>query len=423
MKELLKKGIIFLGLLLAVNVIFFIFMYCAFLIPTSGRIKTNAGESLFALSEEDRFPIFHDPNGYWDDNGSDMTIMNIAVTNKETTLVNTLGMYYHSINNYSEEQGQNKEYISLISAIYYPEGNDTVSFHSYSRLPMLIVGITRILLLFYTIGDIRYIMYYLVLALSAVVSLLLYKRLGWRGFASYFIVEGIRLWQMQSICLTEVTDILVCLVAMIVILCWSKDRFYQYHIYYFGIIGAITYAMGFLVAPLITLGMPLLLSIILFNDTDKSRESWFRILIDSIVWVVGYGLSLYVRQTMCIYILGNEEASSVIMMWIAFERGFKERISMLIYCFDGLFSPLKIKLPILFILGIVFLFLAIRRKMVRYSKACLLLFVGLYPIVWIMIFTRHCQHFWVTNILCISVFALVYVALSLIKDSKENIKG
>lgn len=417
--DILKKVGKCAGIVLIFNVVFIVFLTLTYMIPVDGKIKENVGNSLYALNGEDRFPIFHDPNGFWFDNGTDMGWINMAVTQTDKPLADAVGMYW-KITLDEPPEDQERDYYDLIQALYYPNADNTATM-DYSRCGVLMVGILKVLFLVYEISDIRYILYFSVFALTV---FLIYKlcTIGQtRLVAPLAVAMAIRLWQMNAACFTTVQDIWIALAAMIaVIYMIQNNTFKDKHIYLFLITGIFAYEMGMLIAPVLTLGMPLALSVVLNKENDRDIKSWIRVLTDSIVWVMGYICSMLFKQILASIVLSDLDGTgtSVMRYWLAPELGIESRIDRIVYCLGGLFSPMRVKLPIMILIIVVMMVFIIKYGYKKINNNLLLLFVGLYPFAWIFIFTRHSQHYWVANILSISVFALLSILSLQIKERK-----
>lgn len=419
--DILKKIIKCAGIVLGLNIIFIIFLTLTYMIPVDGKIKEHVGNSLYALDGDDKFPVFHDPNGFWNDNSTDMEWINMAVTTKSNPLKGAVGLYWKTTTDEILEGGEAR-YYDLINALYYPDADNT-GVMEYSRCGILTVGFLKILFLLYEITDIRYISYFIICSL---VLLLFYRLFDIKQkslIVPLAVAIGMRVWLMQSTCLTTMCDILTAIVAMLAVISMTKKgTFSKGHIYLFLITGIFAFEMGMFEAPLLTLGMPLVLSVVLNNEKDNKIQSWIRVLEDSIVWVCGYLASMLFKQFLAQIVLGNHgrTGTGVMMMWLAPELGIRARIDRIIYCLDGLFSPIKVKLPIIIIIVLVLIYYIIKYGSQKTGNNLLLAFVSLYPIVWIFIFTRHAQHYWVANILSITVFALLSILNLHVKGKETN---
>lgn len=418
--EILKKIGKCLAILVILNIVYMIFMTVAYTTPVDGKVKENVGNSLFTVVNEDQFPVFHDPNGYWNDITTDLIWLNMAVCEGKNPFEGAMALYYQMTSNIPED-GNPQTYHHLVSALYY-NGAEGTHMQQYSRYWLLFMGILKPMFLIWEISEIRYIFYFVLFALSTTLIYQMGKVLDWRGIVPLGAAMAVRLWQMHSICLATMPDILIAIISMLLVInMYKKDTFKDKHMYLFLIIGSFSFAFGPLIAPILTLGMPLVLSIMLGNEKSNKIESWIRIIVDSVAWVAGYAISLIFKQMLAKAVIGMQDGTEEALYWFGMDMGFKERIDRIIYCFDGLLSPLNVKLPILLVIIAILIIAIIKNGINKTGNMLLLLFLALYPIAWIFVVVRHSQHYWAANILSVTVFAiLAMLTMSVNKKSDRE---
>lgn len=94
---------------------------------------------------------------------------------------------------------------------------------------------------------------------------------------------------LHSTCLSFFGDIVIALTGMLFIACSYRTGWYakwEYLVYI--VIGSLTFANAPLVAPVLTLGMCLLVSVLLRKSSDRQASSWFLLITDSVCWGMGY---------------------------------------------------------------------------------------------------------------------------------------
>ncbi|MBQ9438948.1 MAG: hypothetical protein IJU50_11540, partial [Lachnospiraceae bacterium] len=226
-----------------------------------------------------------------------------------------------------------------------------------------------------------------------------------------------------SICISTMPDILLTLSFMIFLFLASDKE--KYEPYAYLVAGALSFAVGPLVAPLLTVGMPLMLGILLRTRKDKDWRSWVHILFCTSNWVIGYVGSILIKQILayCLIRTSSGSGTEQMVMYFAPEKGLAERLDMLRYCFMGLIDPWNVKIPFLFLILILCLVLIKKRGFSLYTGFFQLLFLSFYPIGWIMIVTEHSKHFFVANILSIFIYGILNALFFSIRAGNEEKAG
>lgn len=416
LKTIMKRVVMFIGVLLALNVLYFAFMTLAFSIPAEGKVKENMGNSLFTWQKDTAFPIFDDGKSYWYDLQGELLWANIAVNYTDNPIATTIEMPYTEVSG----QAEGDFCAPLIQALYYPDAENSIHT-SYSRYWMLIAGVFRILFLVWEIKEIRYIFYFTVLALAFLLLYKVNKILGWRGYMPLCVAMASRVWFMQAICATTLPDILISLLAMLSLISLHKsEKYVKYQEMLFFVIGSVSFAFGPLIAPLTTLGMTLILNIMLLKQKDNDKIAWVRCVTNSIAWAAGYLGSIACKSILAKITLENQTATESIMYWLGPGQGVKERLGRIVYCIEGLLSPINVKLPIFIILVVIIILLIIKRGFENFRSKFIVLFVTLYPVFWVFIVVEHSIHYYADNIFSVFVYGLFTVMVCMVSDKRKN---
>ena len=182
-------------------------------------------------------------------------------------------------------------------------------------------------------------------------------------------------------------------------------------------IGSLTFANAPLFAPVLTLGMCLLVSVLLRKSSDRQASSWLLLITDSVCWGVGYLGTLLFKQILSQIILGYQTGTDTIAQWIGFDFGIGDRFRILFNNFARLFSPQVVKIPII-VLFIVFAVWGIIKAGRKIDYILQVIFISMYPIGWILLVARHAQHYFTSNILCVFIAGVSAVLVSKIDFSK-----
>lgn len=404
-------------LLVGLNALFYLFLVLAFMIPAQGKIKENVGLSLYTWQNESVSPILDNSKSYWLDQGSDMIFANIAVNYTENPFRAAITMPWETGNYQGDGEPM---YYNLIQALYYQDGEETYHME-YSKHWKLIVGMIRIMFLVWQIKEIRYFFYFLIFALTMILLYYINKKLGWQGVLPLCVAMASRVWLMQSLCLTTMTDILIALLSMLfVVRFYEKEWYKKNEELFFLLIGAFAFSIGFFIAPLLTLGFPLILKIVLTCKSDKDKKAWWNIIKCSVAWLFGFGGSMAIKAVLAKAVSGMSDGAESALYYLGLEHGLKDRIQRIWYCFEGALTPFSVKGIFLAAILAFLIYMLCRNGRKKCGYSLQLLFIALYPIGWIFVIYEHSQHYWVANIISIFVYALFTLFVSHIGEKKNN---
>lgn len=184
---------------------------------------------------------------------------------------------------------------------------------------------------------------------------------------------------------------------------------------FFMIVGMLTNFMDFLTAPLLTLGIPLL--IFLFLELENGGdlfELFKKVISTSALWILGYGLCWTAKWLLASIILKTnvfQIALSQMVFRISGNESYPlNRIAMLKDNFKYMFfsQGTGICYSILVVLAILLLICFRRRMRYALQKCSLFVMIGLYPYIWYMILANHSEiHSYFTyRIQAITLFAI-----------------
>ena len=378
------------------------------------KIVSNVEESMYVWSEDIESPMLHNAKWYQIGNGDDMMLANMAITDVDgNAFYRAMTLHYYWAPD--DETGFN----GLVEAMYYP---DSTNINEYSRFYMMIGSAMKLMFIVYDIVEIRMMLYFITSILSTIIIYLLHRELGWRGVIPFVTACTLRLIIAHGMTFNAFSDILIGFVGMLIVLLnYKKKWFRDNELIIFGVIGMIAYINCMLYAPLFTLGMPLVTTVLLEEThSDRSVRSWLKIFADSVCWVVGYGSALVAKIVISRVVQGYQTASDEMTYMMGLDMSLSERFAMIKYVIDGIFEPYNVKMPLLIALVVVLAVLLIRNGFMLHRSLGQILVLSLYPFVWIMIICRHSQHNLVANIMCMWIFALVSAICLSIGDKKSS---
>ena len=286
----------------------------------------------------------------------------------------------------------------------------------------------RFLLLFADYSQIIVINIILLLALTLTNVVLLWRRVGPFVALSFLIVLLLGGALAVPFSLQFVGVFYIALLAILAILLWSKIYYvWSFAPELFIIIGVLTVWIDFLTAPLVTLGLPLLVALLL----DDERRP-FVIITSTVSWVMSYGTFWVMRWLLAIQMYPQSGIFSSVSTGLATRTAQSESLGYKFAALGANFAMLSDFPRVAFGEDVT------RRKVVVISALCLILLtlalvwlinsfkpsfknfaycfiVGLYPLVWYLALADHStNHVWFTyRSLTITLFALVCLAYEL----------
>ena len=408
----IKKIIIGVATVLLLNLMYLLFMMATYCLPTQGQLRDNIGDSLSVWVNEVNCvkPLFDD-YGFYLDSFSDMIWANAATISTGDAFKDTVRQPYKVT---SQQFTDQETYNNLVAALYYA---DESSESEYSRYWNLQIGWIKILFQFVTIREVRFLLF----SLTSIIAFILLLVLHREGIGIVIPIFGgmyMTSLVLHSTCLSFFGDIVIALTGMLFIACSYRTGWYakwEYLVYI--VIGSLTFANAPLVAPVLTLGMCLLVSVLLRKSSDRQASSWFLLITDSVCWGMGYLGTLLFKQILSQITLGYQTGTDTIAQWIGFEFGIGDRFRILFNNFARLFSPQIVKRPLI-VLFIVFAVGGIIKAGRKVDYMLQVLFISMYPIGWILLVARHAQHYFTSNILCVFIAGVSAVLVSKIDFSK-----
>lgn len=404
LKNILKKAAIGVSVLIVANLLYFMFMSICFMVPAQ-KVKPNIEMSLYTWQDETTFPFFDNGRAIWLDFGSDMIWANIALSDVDNPFKAAIELPYAI----GGEENDDKNFNNLIRGLYYTESED-FAITTYPRYWMLMVGVIRVLFCFCEIAEMRYAFYFLAAVLIWAVFRELEKRCGWRGTFPFFMAVVLRMLLTHSISISTSADVFIAMAAMLFVLKNGEKEFYQrYQGVFFLFVGSFVFALGPFVAPVLTLGMPLVTHILVQKERDNTVCAWWRVFTNSAAWVCGYGGSIAIKAILTKLVAGSQSTSGSISHYLGLGQGFGARIGRILYCFENLMTPLKVKIPIVVLILGILVIMWCRSSKRKVACKWLLLFVSLYPLLWSFVVVEHTIHYFATNMYAVLVYAVLSI--------------
>ena len=262
----------------------------SFMLPT-GRMRQHVADSYLLIDAED-------PYLEWDtyylstrlDFWSEYTEYGMAINGDSEGSPFEQAMYMRFI----DTEGRPRD-VSVRDYARNPD--DYFELGEYPRYWNGIVIFYKVLLLFFTIADIRMINMFLQISLLCFIVYLMMKK-DMSQYIFYFLIAVLLINPVTMLMSVKFTSEYVpTLLGVIAVLLWGDkiDKAESGWIYFFTTMGAVTSFLCMLSFPGITLGVPLLVMIWKTNEKNVVKKA----VSSSLFWLLAYGITWIMKWVIC----------------------------------------------------------------------------------------------------------------------------
>jgi len=398
MKLIAKLVLSFLSLL----VLFVSLLTLSHLIP-SVKISTNINKSIATLKDEGVYPNILNFKLFQLDNYTDALMLNIAASvNEENPLHAAMLNYWHT-------SGNNRKIIDDTQAVINNQSSG-LEKQSYGRYWQGYLIFLRPALTIMNYNHIRILNY---LVLGSLLLLVLYQiniKIGSQIMVFFLLTMILVSFPIVPLSMQFSTVFYISFISILFILnnkTYLQD--WSNFILLFFIIGACTSFFDFLTTPLLTLGLPLTILILIDNN---ATNKYLSIISASVIWGLGYGITWASKWIIGELITGInilEIAMESVAVRTSYAYSGMEMTIPQIFSFS--FSMLR-KFNLLWpfvglITGVILLYLFLVKDGKHFiNHAYLLLIASMVPF-WFLVLRNHSiQHGWFTwRALAVTMFA------------------
>lgn len=395
-------------------------------IPVSGRVHKNVEASLDTVSRDAASPFLDDTRAFMPDWRYDMFWIDMAATSSGDLMQDALALDYLVMPDQhltdSDDPHVQDVFSTLVPAMYYADAPETEHI-TYSRYWMLVVGLLRVLFLFFSLKGIRFLFWSATLMLYVYVCYLLGKKAGLPAVFALTCAFLSRNLFLHAFSITTACDIFVTLAAIAILLrCYENEKFQNNLLYYYLVVGIFCFSFGSIIAPLLTLGMPLLTEALI---SEKKEGRLLSLLIDAIkksfCWLFGFAASMVIKTFLATVITHDDGgASGKLMGYLMPEEGLLSRLAYVADSFDRLFAPDGAKKPVLLLILILFIVYAWKQGARKNPIALVTCMIALYPIVWTILLPGHSTHYFAANNYAVVVYGFLVSILLFCKKSSGD---
>ena len=423
-KDIIKKISSYIILFLIMVVVFSIAMIGTYLLPNE-RIRAHIAESKELLINQNGNPLFTDYiKGANLDVFTDLLIMNTAMNKGKTE---DESVFIRAFENSRYNNEEDNSYTSLQETVENPE---VYNNQEYSRYWHGIQTIIRPLLLFFNYEEIRYIFMLLIFVLLGISLLLINKNISFMHSMAFLV-------SMLAVCIFIVpmsiqysAIFIITLLAVIIVNLLHKKQKAKFIPYLFFIIGGLTTFFDLLTAPLLTLGIPLIIEVLLRSREESLsiKKAFLEIIKLSILWAIAYGTIFFVNWVIASLIMQKDLITVAINQILFRTNGSEEypatKIGAIVENFTYLYNNVLLACGIVTIIGWIIALIKTRKNKINWKKILILLIVSIYPYVWYMVFAGHStiHAFFTYRIQAIAIFGVLCIMLEFVDlKTKEKI--
>lgn len=423
-KDIIKKISSYIILFLIMVVVFSIAMIGTYLLPNE-RIRAHIAESKELLINQNGNPLFTDYiKGANLDVFTDLLIMNTAMNKGKTE---DESVFIRAFENSRYNNEEDNSYTSLQETVENPE---VYNNQEYSRYWHGIQTIIRPLLLFFNYEEIRYIFMLLIFVLLGISLLLINKNISFMHSMAFLV-------SMLAVCIFIVpmsiqysAIFIITLLAVIIVNLLHKKQKAKFIPYLFFIIGGLTTFFDLLTAPLLTLGIPLIIEVLLRSREESLsiKKAFLEIIKLSILWAIAYGTIFFAKWVIASLIMQKDLITVAINQILFRTNGSEEypatKIGAIVENFTYLYNNVLLACGIVTIIGWIIALIKTRKNKINWKKILILLIVSIYPYVWYMVFAGHStiHAFFTYRIQAIAIFGVLCIMLEFVDlKTKEKI--
>lgn len=379
---MLKKISKYLLVFLLLMIILLLILIASNCIPHR-YIKDNVEKSIDTFLEESYYPKVKYAYKFVLDNYTDALMVATAYSiDEKEPLVSTILMrryYIPGDNQILQDPDSNDKPIDYL---YNTINNTNETYTEYSRYWHGYIIFLRPLLMFFNYSQIRIIMMIAVDILSLLLIVLIYKKLG-----KYYTIPILILlilsqfWAIGlSLLYTPVFLIMLCVSNYILI---TNKNIKDINIVFLTI-GMLTSFLDLLTAPILTLGIPLLIYCIL-NNKDNTIKNILEIIL---VWFIGY-VGMWVGKWILSDIICNTKTiENALGKVFLYTRETKYVNISFIHALCNNFKYIAISLTILVLTTIISLIYMVKTKTIN-QQILVYMLIAIIPLLWLSFAKNH----------------------------------
>ncbi len=294
----------------------------------------------------------------------------------------------------------NEEYI-IQEQLIRTVNNTITESYEYARYWHGYVTILRPLLIFFNYNEIREIMIGVLALLAIILLMILYKKISFKYcfviiislIASEYFLMGFTLQGLMTFIICMISSILICI---------RYEKIKNIGIYFF-VIGMVTCYFDLLTHPIITLGVPMIIYLLLKQEKEQMsfKETIKFIILNTLLWGIGWGTTNLAKWVIVDILYDRNLVHKSIVQFIFRSQGSNsENLSWYAGLQNNWKYALKNTIEFIILLFIYVTFYVIKNyKNIKFNikESIPYLIISLMPIAWFLVMVNHTWfHYWFT---------------------------
>lgn len=405
MRKSVKKVLSILIVVFGEIIIGYFLIVLTYLIPTSA-IWNNVKASATILQKEGLYPDLY-LEGLYLDNWTDADCISVTLnTSSSNPFYNALNAFQMRTN--STEDNASWGTIKLVETV---KGNATiVGDHSHLWHGFRIW--LRILLTKYDITDIRFLTVIINSALFVLVCLMIFRWSTQKSYCVPFVIAFLYFnFILESLSLLFFNDIGVMLIGCLLVLWYSHRDKKKYLEEVFAGIGTLLAFTSMLILPLITLGYPLIIWLMMCGSEISFVDKMKGVVKYSLSWLCGYAITIFSKILLSVLIIHSSSGIARVFKYSGMSEAMsiKDRLYTVGEHLRNALILSEMRRDILFLLLLIIFIIFILKRHQHFRKGDIIpyMFIAVFPLGWIFILAGHAHHGWTTFNFSVTIYAVL----------------
>ena len=378
-----KKSILqLLIMMISLWLIYILILIIGHMIPVSS-IQNNLSISCEQISKEGLYPSF--VYGSWDNYTDALFISSIATEYKGNLLGQVVANAYTTTSDNDSELPDH--FFALCNGL---SGSTEIS--TYSRYWAGNYTLYKLLLLIMPLNQIRIFLLCVTICLLLMVCIYIYRIFGLKLIPFFLLIFEFKIGIKSSMCLTYNSDIILMLINVIVCCILYKKKLFSYYMPLFFLIGSLSAFLGYWAFPLITLAVPLIILVGIYQKNSEYQGLVSLIFKYSIMWCAGLGSTVIAKIILSICVLGDNSGISQMFFRLGENVGISDRLASVFRFVENEFffqADYLIGMTALLVIGLAYM---VRTTQRFWMKLLPYLILAAYPFIWTIITVGHISH-------------------------------
>ena len=325
-----------------------------------------------------------------------------------------------------ETEIEPKENYIIQEQLIHTVNNDITECYEYARYWHGYVILLRPLLIFFDFNEIRAIMISVLALLAIALVMVLYKKVSFKYCLGVILALLASEYFLMGFTLQGLMMFIICMISSIVI-CIRFEKIKNIGLYFF-VIGMVTCYFDLLTHPIITLGIPMIIYLLLKQEKEQMslKETIKFIIVNTLLWGIGWIVTNLAKWIVVDILYDRNLIHKSITQFIFRSQGTSSEN---LAWYEGLLNnwnwALKNTSKFFAIIGIYTIYYLIKNYKnitLNIKGAIPYLIISLMPITWFLVMVNHTWfHFWFTwrNLIVFYIGTGIFL-LKLFKIKEDN---